>query len=470
MWQHRFVVWSGFLGATASCFAKLALSGGDDGILHNWFQDTCRDRVPEDLDVWIVQKVNSILGDIMVKHGIVLMDKWKFIVDNISEMAVKLGIFDVDWCTALELIPRIVCLILVILINVWMIASFVKGLEASGSVAGTALSSASNFACSAFFGHVVWKESFSETWWVGFASVIVGVMLLTTVQPTDNTSSSSSKQYGKKGVYVMTKKSSTTLIDRSFANECPLCQGQLFDESTGESPMAIADLSPNCFHVVHGKCLKQQSSGSPTAASPRRASGVQAGCPVCDKSISMWISSKQAAHFSGFWVAGVEACLQKLGPNRDKNSRGLQTVSAQLVRDMLKQDETLTDEQKGYIYDDPTGLGKGLTSALEWGGYVDFNGQNKGQLGWSHYLRSRGIWKYDAKKDDLWLWEWGNVHPRQRCEGCQFMNRSLPVECSGCKGSCECAYYCTENCQKRDWLRHKMMCESWQSYGPSSQR
>lgn len=483
--QHRFVLWSGFLGATASCLAKLALSTDEDSPLA-LFRQQCAQRLTVDVDVILIQKGNFIVGELMVQYGIVLMHKWKYLQRMIQNVAYDLHIFEVEWCLTLSWIPRVLCLLLVVTLNVFMVASFLRGIRESGSVAGTALSSASNFACSAMYGHLLYHETFTQTWWIGFASVVSGVLILSTVQstlPDDHqtqvhanqpklrqygASTTKAKQRSAGLLFLSKPKKSTALVERSFANECPLCKGQLFDESTGESPMAIADLSPNCFHVVHGKCLKQQTPTS-NASATRRSSIQAGGCPVCEKSISMWVSAKQAAHFAGFWIDRVETCLQQMGPAvLDDNPTSIprQPVPALKVRDRLALDESLSKEQKRYIYEDPTGLGKGLSAALEWGGYVDFNGCNKGQVGWSQHLRSRGLWKYDARHDDLWLWEWGNVHPRQRCDGCQFLKRPLSHECKLCKGSSECASYCSESCQKRDWQRHKMSCENWKQYGP----
>jgi multidrug transporter EmrE-like cation transporter len=486
--QHRFVLWSGFLGATASCLAKLALSADEDSPLY-LFRQQCAKRLTEDLDVILMRQGNFIVGELMVKYRIVLMHKWKYLQQVIQNVALDLHIFEVEWCQTLSWIPRVLCLLLVVTLNVFMVASFLRGIRESGSVAGTALSSASNFACSAMYGYLFYNETFTQTWWMGFASVVSGVLILSTVQSTSpddlvdtatkRTNQPKLRQYGaptKKrstGLFLSIPKRSTALVERSFANECPLCKGQLFDESSGKSPMAIADLSPNCFHVVHGKCLKQQTPTS-NASATRRSSIQAGGCPVCDKSISMWVSAKQAAHFAGFWIDRVETCLQQLGPDvvghPSKNNPATiprQPVPASAVRDRLALDESLSEEQKRYIHEDPTGLGKGLAAALEWGGYVDFNGCNKGQVGWSQHLRSRGLWKYDVRHDDLWLWEWGNAHPRQRCDGCQFLKRPLSYDCKGCRGSSECAYYCSESCQKRDWQRHKMSCENWKQYGPA---
>ena len=179
----------------------------------------------------------------------------------------------------------------------------------------------------------------------------------------------------------------------------------------------------------------------------------------------MWSSAKQVAHFGGFWMDRVESVLQELGPVVDEKGVN-QPRSAGEIRQILQNDVSLSDVQKQYIDDDPTGLGKGLKSALEWGGCVDYNDCSKGHIGYSQCLRTKGIWRFDSKQDDIWLWEWGNAHPRQRCEQCQLMKRPLKVICLGCEGSSEAALYCSESCQKRDWQRHKMTCILWQEKGP----
>ena len=512
MLHHRFAVWSGMLGASASCVAKLALTDRQDSLILEWMYEACSEHVlQQDLDVIVDKWVKWISGELLVRFGIVVLPYWKQIQHQIQAASLKLNIFEVDWChTTSWILPRGLLLATMVGMNMLMVASFVKGIQASGSVAGTALSTASNFATSALLGYLFFGETHPARWWLGFCCVAVGVLLLsTTTASADNDKSSGQskrsytnlqvstnptkqrtlKQYeqqstapssskslapsgkSKSGLFSSVvvkshkKKSSSPIVDRCFANQCPLCDSQLFDESTGESPVAIADLSPHCFHIAHAKCLKELNAGTPSSGSPKNT-----GCPVCDRPIRMFISAKQAAHFPGFWLERVEAILKQTGPTMDKSNKTVpeQPLSATIVREELMRDESLTPEQKKYIHDDPTGLGKGLAAALEWGGYVDYNTCAKGAIGWSHALRSRGIWKYDSKKDDLWLWEWGSVHPRQRCEGCQFVKRPLGTECSGCKGSSESAYYCSESCAKRDWQRHKMNCNLWKKHGPSA--
>jgi hypothetical protein len=513
MWQHRWALLSGFLGATASCLVKMAVTSDRSSPLVYLSDKYCQPYLTEDVDVTLLRNIHWALGTLMVRYHINLTKAFRVVQDAFQDVVLELGIFEVDWCHFGLIVPRIICLIAMLLLNAYMIAAFLKGLNVSGSVVGTAISSAANFSVSALLGGLLWKERFATTWWLGFGCVMTGVMVLSSVQavaeddskksssslrrlakpktfsgastkerptirpsfqPTpkkaaaslrqfrgsvSSTSTSSIRKAPTALLFAKKKELTSALIDRTFANECPLCEGQLFDESTGISNAAIADLSPNCCHVMHAKCLKHQHS-SPTGKSK---------CPVCDKSISMWISAKQAAHFAGFWMDRVESTLRDLGPVMD--DKGLpQPRPAEEIRALLQNDDSLSDVQKTYIDDDPTGLGKGLASAVEWGGYVDYNDCPKGRVGWSLCLRTRGLWKYDAKEDDIWLWEWGVTHPRQRCEQCQLLKRSLPVTCPGCVGSSEAAFYCSEPCQKRDWQRHKMTCNRWQQHGPEQKK
>ena len=640
---------SGFLGATASCIAKIVFSSairqhengssavpepeavvldndsGDDGggnakkyfdnfveYINNfegglfteitpaqYLYESCQHQVlksgKDDFDSILLNGVYYIIGQLLVKCRLVVLPYWKAVESGIEHVGITFNIFEIDWCHASLLLPRIIGFILVLIVNALMVAYFIKGIQASGSVAGPALSSATNFISSAIYGYVLWGELFNPTWWIGFTLVLLGVMILSTVSAATTTgtttrtksksetrrlyggarspappkvppppstppipgtayvssmtnrfnnsnvsntkpsttttplASSSTPSSNSKGFFssfststktpeIVTTSTATInkevikknikvknfnaiipkpkgLIDVTFVNICALCEEELFEKDTGVAPVAVADLSPACYHIFHSTCLKlQQQAVSGEGSSPssstsggggsgrRRSSGTpkgrnKVGCPVCDKVISMWISAKQSAHFAGFWMERVEKYLRKVGPliieGDDPKKSGPQPVPASMIRDYLREnDTTLTEEQKRYIDDDPTGLGKGLQSALEWGGYVDFNEKNsrKGHVGWSSYKRSCGIWSYSTKHDDIWYYEWDTIHPRQRCESCQFLKRPLPIVCDGCVGSSECAYYCSPQCQKRDWQRHKLMCETWQNSVPLEAR
>jgi len=122
---------SGFLGATASCFAKLAFE--PDSFASNWVRTLCEGYS-----------------------------------DNV--------------CWYAALVPRGLCIAAMIACNAFMLGSFLEGMEESGSVAGTALATAANFAVSALHGYVLWEERFSIQWIIGFTMVIAGVMLLSSVR------------------------------------------------------------------------------------------------------------------------------------------------------------------------------------------------------------------------------------------------------------------------------------------------
>jgi MFS family permease len=94
--------------------------------------------------------------------------------------------------TIIIVIITFICILIIIImdglrhrfvrIGAWlMLASFVQGMSESGSVAGTALSTAANFSCSAALGYMLWSEHYSRTWWFGFGMVLLGTYLLSTV-------------------------------------------------------------------------------------------------------------------------------------------------------------------------------------------------------------------------------------------------------------------------------------------------
>jgi hypothetical protein len=71
-----------------------------------------------------------------------------FCIANSS--AVVAQIFnDASWfCPAISLVSRGFCLLSMIGLNAFMISTFLDGMDESGSVVGTALSTAANFCCS----------------------------------------------------------------------------------------------------------------------------------------------------------------------------------------------------------------------------------------------------------------------------------------------------------------------------------
>jgi hypothetical protein len=186
-------------------------------------------------------------------------------------------------------------------------------------------------------------------------------------------------------------------------------------------------------------------------------------CVVSHKPISLWTRTKQAASLGAFWMERVERILTQLGPAQD-DQRHDRPLSMAMVRQKLHEDPTLTDEQKEYIDDDPSGLDKGLASCITWGGSVDYNDCAKGHIDYKKFLVTEGIWQYDARRDEIWFHGWG-LHSKKRCDFCQS-TMPLTFPCDETKGSCESLAYCSEKCQKSGFKRHNLTREIWLEKGP----
>eukprot|EP01082_Thalassiosira_pseudonana_P002584 g2193.t1 g2193 contig11:902095-902669(+) len=140
---------SGFLGASASFTAKIALS--PDSPSPSLVQSICR----ESLLPFLSPHLTAIQGD----------------DDLISYV-----------CPSLSLATRGLCLMLMVGLNMLMISSFLVGMNESGSVVGTALTTAANFSCSAVYGILFFEEHVSLTWWFGASLIAVGMWLLSSVK------------------------------------------------------------------------------------------------------------------------------------------------------------------------------------------------------------------------------------------------------------------------------------------------
>lgn len=127
---------SGFLGATASCCAKFALDP-ESRLFHSAHDIICSNV---DIDVVVANQRSCFWIAFVLSRGF--------------------------------------CLVIMILCNGYMLGTFLKGMEESGSVAGTALSTASNFLTSATYGYFLRNERFTLLWWAGFTLVCTGVALI----------------------------------------------------------------------------------------------------------------------------------------------------------------------------------------------------------------------------------------------------------------------------------------------------
>ena len=193
MWQHRWALFSGFLGATASCLVKMGVDSSNSPLLQLAQIHIC-ERFTEsppssfswlvDFDQVLLRGIHFVLGELMIKYHINLMTFWKMLRTNvIEELAIRLHLFEMDYCQLFFILPvRLVCIIAMILTNAYMVASFLRGIQESGSVAGTSLSTSANFASSAVYGAFFFNERMNEKWCIGFTCILFGVMILSNVQ------------------------------------------------------------------------------------------------------------------------------------------------------------------------------------------------------------------------------------------------------------------------------------------------
>eukprot|EP00571_Detonula_confervacea_P004861 CAMPEP_0172319524 /NCGR_PEP_ID=MMETSP1058-20130122/37891_1 /TAXON_ID=83371 /ORGANISM="Detonula confervacea, Strain CCMP 353" /LENGTH=133 /DNA_ID=CAMNT_0013034593 /DNA_START=125 /DNA_END=523 /DNA_ORIENTATION=- len=128
---NKRAILSGALGATASFIAKLALA--PDSPVPSTFRTICIaniDQTDADGMAWV--------------------------------------------CPCVSLVTRGVCLLCMIGVNAFMISSFLDGMDESGSVVGTALSTAANFSCSAMYGIIFFGEFVPISWYLGASLIAVG--------------------------------------------------------------------------------------------------------------------------------------------------------------------------------------------------------------------------------------------------------------------------------------------------------
>lgn len=252
--------------------------------------------------------------------------------------------------------------------------------------------------------------------------------------------------------------SSDDTTDCSFnpSNECPVCSEELFDEN-GVAAKAVAEMM--CDHLVHSDCLAQV--GRELNSDGKRYGvggfGPRAGCPVCDKPISMWQAFDNVCQFKGFWTQRIENALRELG------SAAGEAVSGESLRSKLKEDPQLTKKQKKMISIERE---SGFYKCLKEGGRIDYN--HPGVI-FAGFLYSRGKWKYDSSNDTVWHWDWGLQTPPSRfptpsstCANCRRRHGAILTVCADCKDSSEAPMYCSEECQKYHKRCHSEDCSAFQ--------
>ena len=110
--QHRWAIGAGVLGATASCLAKIALS-------QHQLEDFACSNYDLQFDDMVLHYTYQFLGDLMIRHRINFMPYMLRIQRSVEDTAVRLGVFEVDWCRFLLLGPRLGLMILVLLLNTY---------------------------------------------------------------------------------------------------------------------------------------------------------------------------------------------------------------------------------------------------------------------------------------------------------------------------------------------------------------
>nr|CAH7713281.1 unnamed protein product [Callosobruchus chinensis] len=83
-------------------------------------------------------------------------------------------------------VVRVLLFVMMILCNAAVWRFFVRGLQESGSVRATAISSSTNYICSAIIGFAVFGEVTSLLWWSGMILIILGLVLIVTDQEEDD--------------------------------------------------------------------------------------------------------------------------------------------------------------------------------------------------------------------------------------------------------------------------------------------
>lgn len=188
--------------------------------------------------------------------------------------------------------------------------------------------------------------------------------------------------------------------------ECPICLEALFDEQGIAQNGEVAKIM--CFHLVHSECLQQ--AGQTLNPDGKRygigGMGPRAGCPVCNRPVSMWIDYKDAAAFPIFWMKRILSILEMIGPSYGP-------VAVNHVLKLLKDDSTLTKRQKRFITrgrPPVDGMDHGLNGALKDGDsyfmWEEIDGGIANGGSEKMYMKEMA-WDWNRRDDTLWLYKWG---------------------------------------------------------------
>lgn len=168
---------SGCLGASASCFAKLAFD--TTTLPSNGVTTIGVDADPS--YGYTIHVCQHLIRSTSATAATAAATASAKISSTVAQ-----HFYDIHWndpnifCEwSVFVICRIMCLLGMIVCNIYMIGTFLKGMDESGTIAGTALSTSSNFIVSAIYGYYIWEERHTSLWWLGFTMVCIGMTILT---------------------------------------------------------------------------------------------------------------------------------------------------------------------------------------------------------------------------------------------------------------------------------------------------
>ena len=126
--------------------------------------------------------LSGAFGAIAASLAKVAFSSDTFLVSSTTNACISTLTTNEAICGAVVLAVRGLCFVGTLALNIFMVGSFLEGMEESGSVAGTGLASAANFCVSSLLGFLLWEEDFSKERVLGFSLVVVGCLLLSTVK------------------------------------------------------------------------------------------------------------------------------------------------------------------------------------------------------------------------------------------------------------------------------------------------
>jgi drug/metabolite transporter (DMT)-like permease len=184
MKYHYYALFSGCLGATASCCAKLAFDTNSNTSNMNTTDSAVSPFLTTVCNDWFGFQKHSRKDGHPEPSTTMLMSVKQILTWNNTDS------YQVCY-VSLFLLHRGLYLLGMILCNVCMIGTYLEGMQESGTIAGVALSTSSNFILSAIYGYAIWNERYTTHWWIGFLMVCFGMTILTQFCSTNSTGNNS---------------------------------------------------------------------------------------------------------------------------------------------------------------------------------------------------------------------------------------------------------------------------------------